>query len=118
MVMTIDSGFAPARNSLERLVALPPDHRPRNPDPSAGSAHEPSTRKHPGLVEHPFGSPEDQVAILSAVDDAVAAELGDLIAALPHHPRPITAVLALVEAGLLAVDFHAPFDSNVRIWRP
>ncbi|MBM1174556.1 hypothetical protein [Microvirga arabica] len=81
-------------------------------------AHVPGTRPHPGLVEHPFVSPEDQVTILTAVDEAVVAELGDLITALPHHPRPITAVLALVETGLLAVDFHAPFDSNVRIWRP
>jgi hypothetical protein len=69
-------------------------------------------------VEHPFVSPEDQVTILAAVDDAGVVELGDLIAALPHHPRPITAVLALIEAGLLAVDFHASFDSPVWIWRP
>lgn len=118
MVVTIDSGFAPARNSLERPVVIPLDHRPRNPDPGAGLAYEPGTRQHPGLVEHPFVSPEDQVMILAAVDEAVVVELGDLITALPHHPRPITAILALIEAGLLAVDFHAPFDSSVRIWRP
>jgi hypothetical protein len=118
MVMTIDSGFAPARNSLERLVALSRDHRPRNPAPGLGLAHKPGTHQPSGLVEHPFVSPEDQVTILAAVDDAGVVELGDLIAALPHHPRPITAVLALIEAGLLAVDFHASFDSPVWIWRP
>jgi hypothetical protein len=118
MVIAIDSGFAPACNRPERPVALPPDHHPHNQDPGAGPAHEPGPRQHPGLVMHPFVSPEDQVTILAAVDEAVVAELGDLIEALPHHPRPITAVLALIEAGLLAVDFHAPFDSSVRIWRP
>jgi hypothetical protein len=41
-----------------------------------------------------------------------------LISALPHHPRPITSILALIEAGVLAVDFHAPFDGPVWIWRP
>jgi hypothetical protein len=116
--MTIDSGFAPACNRPERPVALPLDHRPRNPDLIAGPALEPGPRQHPGLVMHPFVSPEDQVAILAAVNEAVVVELGDLVAALPHHPRPITAILALIEAGLLAVDFRAPFDSNVRIWRP
>jgi hypothetical protein len=69
-------------------------------------------------VSPPIVSPEDQVAILAAVDDAGTVELGDLIATLSHHPRPITAILTLIEAGLLAVDFHAPFDSNIRIWRP
>jgi len=118
MVIAIDSAFAPACNRPERPVALPPDHRPRNPDPGAGPAHEPGTRRHPGLVVHPFVSPEDQVTILTAVDEAGVAELGDLVAALPYHPRPITAILALIEAGLLAIDFRAPFDSNVRIWRP
>jgi hypothetical protein len=118
MVIAIDSGFAPACNRLERLVALLPDHRPRNPAPNAEAAHAHNTRQHADLVTHSLVSPEDQVTILAAVDDTVVAELGDLIAALPHHPRPITAILALIEAGLLAVDFRAPFDSPVRIWRP
>ncbi|MPR09317.1 hypothetical protein [Microvirga tunisiensis] len=118
MVIAIDSGFAPACNSLERPVALPPNHHSRTPAPSAGPAHTHSTRQHPDLAAHPFVSPEDQVTILAAVNEAGVVELGDLIAALPHHPRPITAILALIEAGLLAVDFRASFDSPVRIWRP
>jgi hypothetical protein len=118
MVNPVISAFVPACNRPEGPAALTHDHRYRNSDTSTGVAHAPGTRPHPGLVEHPFVSPEEQVTILAAVDEAVVAELGDLIAALPHHPRPITAVLALIEAGLLAVDFQAPFDSSVRIWRP
>ena len=118
MVIAIDSGFAPACNSLERPVALTHDPNPRNPALSAGPAHKPGTWQHPGRVTPPFVSPEDQVTILAAVTGASAMELGGLIAALPLHPRPITAILALVEAGLLAVDFHASFDSPVWIWRP
>ena len=118
MVIAIDSGFAPACNSLEQPVALLPDHSPRNPALSAGPAHKPATRQHPDRVTPPFVSPEHQVTILAAVNGAGVVELGDLIAALPLHPRPITAILALVEAGLLAVDFHASFDSPVWIWRP
>jgi hypothetical protein len=116
VVITIDSAFAPACNRPEGPPALTHDHRYRNSDTSTGSAHVPGP--HPGQVEHPFVSPEDQVTILAAVDEVVVAELGDLISALPHHPRPITSILALIEAGVLAVDFHAPFDGPVWIWRP
>lgn len=73
---------------------------------------------HPGLVEHPDLTPEVQVALLAAVDEAVIAELGDLACAIPDHPRPISAVLALVDAGLLTLDLQAGFDASLRVCRP
>jgi hypothetical protein len=76
------------------------------------------TAVHPGLIEHPDLTPEVQVALLAAVDEAVIAELGDLACVIPDHPRPISAVLALVDAGLLALDLQAGFDASLSVWRP
>ena len=73
---------------------------------------------HPGLIEHPDLTPEVQVALLAAVDEAVITELGDLASVIPDHPRPISAVLALVDAGLLALDLQAGFDASLSVWRP
>jgi hypothetical protein len=40
---------------------------------------------HPGLNEHPDLTPEVQVALLAAVDEAVIAELGDLAGVIPDY---------------------------------
>ncbi|KAA0121726.1 hypothetical protein CIW48_22435 [Methylobacterium sp. P1-11] len=72
---------------------------------------------HPDLVVHPLITPDVQVALLAAVDETGDACLGDLADAIPAHPQPISAVLALVDAGLLAIDVVSPFDASCRVWR-
>ncbi len=54
---------------------------------------------HPDLVVHPLINPDVQVALLAAVDETGDACLGDLANVIPAHPQPISAVLALVDAG-------------------
>lgn len=71
----------------------------------------------PGLVRHPLVSPETQIALLAAVDAAGVIGIGDLCGAIPDHPRPVSAVLALVDAGHLGIDLAAPFDASCAIWR-
>ncbi|HEV7436769.1 MAG TPA: DUF4357 domain-containing protein [Pseudorhizobium sp.] len=58
----------------------------------------------PGLVPHPLLTPDDQVRILSLIDETGSATLGDLMAALVSHERPATAVLELVAAGALSIE--------------
>lgn len=72
---------------------------------------------HPDLVLHPLVGPDVQIALLAAVDAAGGASLGALAEAIPGHDRPISAVLALVDAGLLALDCASPFDASCRVWR-
>ncbi|MGU3478578.1 hypothetical protein [Methylobacterium sp. D48H] len=72
---------------------------------------------HPNLVDHPLITPDVQFALLTAVDETGDASLGDLADAIPEHPQPISAVLALVDAGLLAIDLVSAFGASCRVWR-
>lgn len=72
---------------------------------------------HPDLVVHPLITPDVQVALLAAVDETGDACLGDLADAIPAHLQPISAVLALVDAGVLAIDLASAFDASCRVWR-
>ncbi|CAA2136889.1 hypothetical protein [Methylobacterium bullatum] len=72
---------------------------------------------HHDIVVHPLITPDVQVALLAAVDETGDACLGDLADAIPAHPQPISAVLALVDAGLLAIDLFSAFDASCRVWR-
>ncbi|MGV3575224.1 MAG: hypothetical protein ACO1O4_08840 [Devosia sp.] len=70
-----------------------------------------------GLVQHPALSPSDQVQILSVVDATGSASLGDIVAELPGHGQAVSAVLALVSAGVLAMDAGIVLDENTLISR-
>ena len=72
---------------------------------------------HPDLVDHPHLTPEVQVALLAAIEETGDASLGDLAGAVPGCERPISAVLALVDAGILILDVAAPFDASCRVRR-
>lgn len=72
---------------------------------------------HPHLVDHPLLTPEVQAALFAAMDGTGESTLSDLADAIPEHPQPISAVLALVDAGLLALDLVAAFDASCRVWR-
>ncbi|GGK51782.1 hypothetical protein [Salinarimonas ramus] len=92
-------------------------HACKTPDAPTSSLVAPRAPAAPGPVASPLLDADAQVAILAAVGDAGVIGLGDLVLAIPGHPRPISAVWALVSAGLLAADPGAPFDADLRIWR-
>lgn len=70
-----------------------------------------------GLVQHPALSPSDQVQILSVVDATGSASLGDIVAELPGHDQAVSAILALVAAGVLAMNAGIILDENTLISR-
>src|SRR5215217_620186 len=70
----------------------------------------------PGLVQHPALCPDTQVCLLAEVDKTGWAELEDLVAALPTHPHPATAAMALVAAGVLAIE-PGLIDAHSRLRR-
>ncbi|MCJ2096690.1 MULTISPECIES: hypothetical protein [unclassified Methylobacterium] len=74
-------------------------------------------RPHPDFVDHPLITPDVQVRLLAAVDETGDAALSDLAFAIPDHPQPISAVLALVDAGILGIDLASVFDASCRVWR-
>ena len=86
----------------------------RNGDPAVFST---PTLAHPGLVAHPLITAEVQVCLLATIDETGDATLDDLARAIPDHDRPVSAVLALVDAGVLGIDLAAPFDASCRVWR-
>ncbi len=45
------------------------------------------------------------------------ADIREIAACLPDTPRPVAVILALVEAGLLAIDRSAPLDACTQVWR-
>jgi len=70
----------------------------------------------PGLVVHPLVSAEVQVRLLALVDGASKATLEDCISALPGHPSPVSAVLALANAGLLEIE-RGTLSATSRVFR-
>jgi hypothetical protein len=71
----------------------------------------------PGLVQHPLVSPDDQVRILDAIKQSGTASLEEIIAALPGHPAPASAALALVQAGILQIS-EGLIDGDIQLTRP
>ncbi|GAB6842895.1 hypothetical protein HNR00_005067 [Methylorubrum rhodinum] len=71
----------------------------------------------PDTVSHPLITPYVQIALLAALNGTGGSSLGDLADAIPAHPQPISAVLALVDAGLLGIDLVSAFDASCRVWR-
>jgi hypothetical protein len=62
--------------------------------------------------------PDDLVAIIAALEDVGGTlEIADLACAIPDCPRPISAILALVDAGYLTIDWAAAFDGATRVSR-
>jgi hypothetical protein len=63
-------------------------------------------------------APDEIVAILASLDETGGTrEIGDLARAIPACRRPISAILALVDAGRLAIDPLAPFDAQMQVTR-
>ena len=70
-----------------------------------------------GLVQHPLLSASIQVQILSIIDVTGSASLGDIVTELPGHADPVTAILALVAAGILDMHIRGVLDANTMVVR-
>ncbi len=100
--------------------------RPRNHDRRHSLVAAPARRRacrqsqswHPDLVDHPLVSPDDQLRLVAAAEREGRIALGDLVTRISDHPAPISAVLVLVDAGVLAIDQYSAFDAAVQLWRP
>lgn len=55
-----------------------------------------------GVVQHWSVNYDVQVRLMGTVLEAGSATVGDLVAALPGHPSPVEAIMALVHAGHLS----------------
>lgn len=70
-----------------------------------------------GVVRHPHVSALGQVRILGLIDETGSASIGDIVAALPYHEDPVSAVLAFVGAGVLDLAFDGVLDEHTIIRR-
>jgi len=70
-----------------------------------------------GLVQHPLVSASTQITILRIVDDTGSATIGDIIAELPDHPDPVSAVLVMVELKILVIDSKVVLDVHAIVRR-
>ena len=61
-------------------------------------------------------TPEVQVQLLAIMGDAGACSIDDCIDALPGHPAPVSAVLALADAGILEIE-SGVLSGNTRVSR-
>lgn len=55
--------------------------------------------------------------LLGALAGGEAVTLDALVRLLPDHPQPLSAVIALVDAGVAVMDLAGPFDASCRVWR-
>ena len=91
--------------------ATPAEH-PDRPGLERGFASPTAALRFAGVT------PDEHLAIMAALDETGGVrEIGDLAEAIPGCPCPISAILALVEARLLAIDLAAPFDAATRVTR-
>lgn len=58
----------------------------------------------PGLVKDVLVNADVQVRVLERIDETGSATLGELMALVPDHPQPATAVLRLAERGVLTIE--------------
>lgn len=70
-----------------------------------------------GLVIHPLVTASIQIKILEIVDDTDGATIGDIIAELPDHPDPVSAILVMVELRILVIDFTPVIDTHTVVRR-
>lgn len=70
-----------------------------------------------GLVQHETLTPETQIQIFSLIDEQGWCTVGDVIASLPDHPRPVTALGALAAAGVIELHVDRLIDEHTRLTR-
>jgi hypothetical protein len=71
-----------------------------------------------GFVRHFLMSPTIQVRILSIIDEAGSATVGDVIEALPGHPDPVGALQVMIDLGILIAEVRGGvLDANTLLRR-
>ncbi|MDF2797337.1 MAG: hypothetical protein K0R85_81 [Devosia sp.] len=70
-----------------------------------------------GLIQHALVSASTQVKILKVVDETGSASVADIIAELPDHPDPVSAILVMVDLKILVVDVNGVLDGNATVRR-
>ena len=118
--MARESFSAPARACKSSVCAASLFSPSLSPSQQAAPAADPDRRfaSATAALRVPGVTPEEHLAIMAALEETGGVrEIGDLAEAIPDCPRPISAVFALAEAGLLAVDLAAPFDAATRVAR-
>lgn len=66
----------------------------------------------------PGVEPDEAVIIMATLEaEGGTSTIGDLACAIAASPRPVSAILALADAGLLELDLAAPFDAAMRVRR-
>ena len=70
-----------------------------------------------GVVRHPLVSAGIQINILAIIDETSDASIGDIVSALSGHDDPLGAILALVAAGVLSIDFTDVLDEHSSVRR-
>lgn len=72
---------------------------------------------HPMILSTDVVTPDQMVVVFATVDACGTATLGECMAALQPHDRPVAALIALAELGLIAFDREAEFDEHLTVWR-
>jgi hypothetical protein len=72
---------------------------------------------HAMIISNDLISPDNQVAVFSTIDRNGTATLGECMASMQPHDRPVAALIALAKMGLIAFDREAEFDEHLTVWR-
>ncbi len=72
---------------------------------------------HPEIISNDRVTPDQQISVLSVIDEYGYATLGECISVLQPHDRPVATLIALAELGLIGFDRDADFDEHLRVWR-
>ena len=72
---------------------------------------------HPMILSTGVVTPDQMVAVFSVIDAQGTATLAECMAALQPHERPVAALIALAELGLIAFNREADFDEHLTVWR-
>lgn len=90
----------------------------KTPDKKLIAAAEARKRPvHPMIIRNDLVSPDQQVALFATIDELGTATLGECMAALQPHDRPVAALIWLAEIGFIAFDRSGEFDQHVTVWR-
>ena len=70
-----------------------------------------------GLVADARVSPDFQIGILSRIDETGRATIGDLVGLVLGYMQPVAAIVAMAEAGVVAIEPVPVIDANTVVTR-
>ncbi|UYQ70841.1 hypothetical protein OF122_12285 [Pelagibacterium flavum] len=101
MADTLFAGTASARNPLSAIQNLEADPFPN----------------HRGLIGRPEVPPRVQVSVFRALDETGSSTVGDLIDLLAAEPDPVSALLAMEQAGAIEITAPGFLDAHSLVQR-